>query len=723
MEKRILSYLLTIAVVLGGFALPVHGAEPILKEDVRFTLTNVSVGNICNTDAVSFNLKLRNPETTQRTFTVSYTVTDHEGNNVAQNTVTEKIPEKTVKLCPYSVPLPAYNTYELMVTVTSNGELMAEQSKKFAYIKKNSGLNFDLGCSSQIRSGYDKAENTISQMTETGFGIVRDSIRWETADNGDGTYTILPMEMDWINRANEAGMKVILLAWNSHPDYSDGSLPDTQAGLDAIKAYSAQIAKQLKGKIWAYEVWNEPNNYELSTNWHVTTGTQYATVLKAVHEGIRSEDQETPIIGGALTPLWEDKTDTVAYLREMMEAGAGDYMDGFSFHPYSYDGAYYDEGMVLDNLEAQVSYASNILKEYNFTKGIYLTEVGASTHDNEAAGSQSGVTEWEQAVSLSRTLTMAEALEQVKAATFYTWMEKSFNPADAAWGVVERYYTAPKPAYAALSFRNHILGGIANREKMEQGVYAYHPENGGGIFALWSEMGMSETFTIDRTGEAVGYSANTITCPEDYVVKAYDMYGNAIEGDTLTVGEAPVYVSCMPKSGATISVDDGVVTVNGVVSDKEQPVTILAQKAGESTPAYINQVFAGSEGTYQVSFPIDADGITAVAVYDGTEKNKQNLSQVGMLDIRFYQGDTEIASPDAATSGTLSVKVKAKASQELLAFAAVYGADDVMTSVDSDKVNNTEETTLTVTMEEGAEFKFMLWDTELNPKMTPITSK
>jgi len=622
------------------------------------------------------------------------------------------------------VVLPGYDVYRLQATVNAGSQVTAEKSATYAYVKKNATLNYTSGVSTQIRNGYDLAEKTIAQMADTGFGIVRDSIRWETADNGDGTYTVLPKEMEWIDRANEAGMKVILLAWNGHPDYSDGSLPDTQAGLDAIKAYSAQIAKQLKGKIWAYEVWNEPNNYELSTNWHVTNGTQYVAVLKAVHEGIRSEDQETPIIGGALTPLWEEKTEAVTYLREMMEAGAGNYVDGFSFHPYSYDnGAYYDEGAALDNLEAQVAYASNLLKEYNFTKGIYLTEVGASTHDNEAAGSTSGVTEWEQAVSLSRTLTMAETLEQVKATTFYTWMEKSFNPADAAWGVVERYYNAPKPAYAALSFRNHILGGIANREKLEQGVYAYYPENGGGIFALWSKMGMSETFAIDRTGDAVGYSANTITCPEDYVVKAYDMYGNAMEGDTLIVGEAPVYVSCMPKSEATISVADGVVTVNGVVSDKEQPVTILAQEAGSTDITYINQVYAGGEGTYQVSFPIDSSTVTAVAVFDGTQKNKQSLSQAGMLNIRFYNGDTEIASPGELKSGLLRVDVKTASAQELLAFAAVYGENRVMTSVDCEKVSSTKDATLTVTMQEGAEFKFMLWDSELNPKLDPITSK
>lgn len=722
MKKRIITYLLTITMLLGGFALPVHGAEAISEQDIQLTITDVGLGNICNNDTLSFTLALRNPELRSKTFTIDYTITDSDDGTIAQEAYTVPVAAKTVKFYPCSVPLPGYDVYRLNVMVeASDSEILVQRSEKFAYVKKNTGVSSDIGVSTQITNGYDDDAKTIPQMQDAGFGIVRDSIKWERADNGDGTYTVPAADMEWIDRANAAGMKVILLAWNGHSGYNDGSIPTSEDDLKEVTSYSAQIAEQLKGKIWAYEVWNEPNNVELSTNYHTTTGTEYAALLKAVYEGIRNVagDKETPIIGGALTPLWETKQDTIAYLREMMAAGAGNYMDGFSFHPYSYDGgAYYDEGDPADNLDTQITYAESILADYNFNKGIYLTEVGASTHE-----STWGVTEWQQAVSLSRVATMAETDERIKATTYYTWLEKSTIPTEQKWGIVSVKYGNVKPAYAALSFRNHLLGGIENREKKEQGVYAYHQGNGGSIFALWSEKEKSEAFTIDRTGSSIGYNANTITCPEDYIVKVYDMYGNIIEGDTITVTEAPVYVSCMPKSEAAISAADGFVNVSGIVSDKEQPITVFAREAGGGEIAYVNQVYADAEGTYRVSFPVDENAITAVAVCDGAEKTEQSMSSTGMLDVRFYRGETEISSPDEVTDGTLSVKVKASSAEELIAFAAVFGSNGVLTSIDSGSVNNTSETNLNVTMEDGAEFKFMLWSKEMKPIINPIISK
>lgn len=725
MIKRIITYLLAVVVLSGGFTLPAYGAETISGRDVQFLIADADSMKICNNDMLSFTLELKNPEMKSKSFHVDYVITNSEDKTVGQGSYDVTVPAKAIKSQPYAHRLPGYDTYRIDVTVSLDNEVLANRSSEFAYVKKNTDVTYSTGISSQINNGWDDDAKTIPQMRDAGFGIIRDSIKWRNADNGDGTYTVPQSDMEWIDRANESGMKVILLAWNPHPDYNDGSLPTSEEDLEEIKSYSAQIATQLKGKIWAYEVWNEPNNAELSTNLHTTTGTQYAAVLKAVYEGIRSVDKETLVIGGSLTPVWSEKTWTVTYLREMMDAGAGNYMDGFSFHPYSYDnGAYYDEGITEDNLDAQVDYVRGILKEeYGFEKGIYITEIGASTHDNALAGSVSGVSEWEQAVSLSRAAIMAETNEHVEAALFYTWLEKSPNPAEAAWGVISVNYGNAKPAYAALSFRNYILGGIEDRKKIEQGVYSYNQKNGGKVFALWSEKDKSETLNISRTGNTVEFAENTISCPEDYVVKVYDMYGKFIDGDTITLTEAPVYVSCMPKSEANISLNGENVMVSGIVSDKEQPITIVAYEIGNSSPVYINQVSVTSEGTYETLFPINSDTITAVAVYDGENKEMKSLSEAEGLEISFYNGDTEILSPDEINDGLLKLKVKVASEKELMAIAAVYGSDGTLKTVDLDTISNTNDGLLNVEMKEDSEFGFMLWDMNMSPKLEKTTWK
>ena len=196
MKKRTIIYLLIIVVLPGCLGIPVYGEEAISAQDIQLTLTDVGVGNICNNDTLSFTMKLRNPETSGKNFNVSYSITRSDGTVSESKSFIVKVPAKTVKFHPCSTQLYLYDRYQIDVTVSVGSELSVNRSAKFAYVKKSAGIDTMIGMSTQITNGYDDDAKTIPQMEDAGFGIIRDSIRWDRSDNGDGTYTVPAADME-----------------------------------------------------------------------------------------------------------------------------------------------------------------------------------------------------------------------------------------------------------------------------------------------------------------------------------------------------------------------------------------------------------------------------------------------------------------------------------------------------------------------------------------------
>jgi hypothetical protein len=97
----------------------------------------------------------------------------------------------------------------------------------------------------------------------------------------------------------------------------------------------AEIAAARYPRAAAVEAWNEPN---LRGFWGGTPDpAAYADVLEAIYTGTKNGNPKMPVLGGALSNNPTDSETGLSlrtFLAAMLEEGAAEHMDGFSFHPY-----------------------------------------------------------------------------------------------------------------------------------------------------------------------------------------------------------------------------------------------------------------------------------------------------------------------------------------------------------------------------------------------------
>jgi len=164
--------------------------------------------------------------------------------------------------------------------------------------------------------------------------------------NNKKIIAILAYTPSWIDKRNG---KIDYLSKNDIPDFLN---------------YVEATVSRYKGKIDAWQIWNEPN----FIFWRGTDNEFYElsrlTTLK-----IREIDPNAYIVGGGFhcsSFHWVPKK----FIINMHKAGAMEHLDALSFHPYGF--------VPLDSIKMHDDFL-NIIKEINFTGDILITENGYPT--------------------------------------------------------------------------------------------------------------------------------------------------------------------------------------------------------------------------------------------------------------------------------------------------------------------------------------------------------
>jgi cell division septation protein DedD len=98
--------------------------------------------------------------------------------------------------------------------------------------------------------------------------------------------------------------------------------------------FMAAFADRYKGRIQAYEIWNEPN---LSREWadQPPNPKHYVEMLKSAHQAIKQADKDALVLTAGLSPTTASgkvAMPDVDYLKAMYAAGAKDYFDVLGVH-------------------------------------------------------------------------------------------------------------------------------------------------------------------------------------------------------------------------------------------------------------------------------------------------------------------------------------------------------------------------------------------------------
>jgi polysaccharide biosynthesis protein PslG len=166
----------------------------------------------------------------------------------------------------------------------------------------------------------------MTLVREAGFGWVRVQLQWRELEPSPGAYNAAPYDTI-IGAAREGGAQVLVSVVKS-PDWAapsrPGGLPED---VDAFARTMRFLAERYRGKVGAWEVWNE-QNLAGEVGGRVEVGP-YVETLRAAYGAVKAADPAAFVLFGGLTPTGTDDPavaiDDVEYLRRFYahDGGAG----------------------------------------------------------------------------------------------------------------------------------------------------------------------------------------------------------------------------------------------------------------------------------------------------------------------------------------------------------------------------------------------------------------
>ncbi len=185
----------------------------------------------------------------------------------------------------------------------------------------------------------ETADRDLQLIQQAGFGWVKQTFAWREIEGaGKGIY-------DWsrtdriIQQVEQYGLR-ILARVDSQPKWAGGGYPtvgppnNMQDYADFLKV----LATRYKGRIHAYQIWNEPN---LQREWgnKAPSPAGYTQMLKKAYNAIKSVDPNALVITAGLAPT--TRWDSVAmpdteFVKGMYDAGAQGYFDALGVHAAGY---------------------------------------------------------------------------------------------------------------------------------------------------------------------------------------------------------------------------------------------------------------------------------------------------------------------------------------------------------------------------------------------------
>jgi hypothetical protein len=329
-------------------------------------------------------------------------------------------------------------------------------------------LSTNYGFAAQVVAG--QADKTVQATKDAGFGWLTQQVRW------DGLQPTPTTKIDWgqLDAATEATSAAginMLFSVVAAPKWAAAPGSQFPARPDDFVQFLTQMVTRYKGKVQAYEIWNEENFATEVGPGHINAGS-YVELLKASYQAIKAIDPDIIVVSGAPTPTGVNDPniamDDAAYLQQMyayQDGAVKAYFDVLGAHPEGY--ANPPEENVGNHTQANFSthpsfffrrledYRAIMVQAGDGNKKIWATETGYDSNPQAPQGYEyaRGLTEQQQADYLTREIKYARAN--------YPWLGVMFiwnlnfqavvPQTDEKWGfgVLKSDYT-PRPAYTAL---------------------------------------------------------------------------------------------------------------------------------------------------------------------------------------------------------------------------------------------------------------------------------
>jgi len=542
MKNKSLSIVLVLVIlfVFFDFAVIVKASE---ISGLTISSSPVVTGNIFyDDDVIELPVKIVNTSGTQQELNLSYQIVSDNGDitDISNKKITIKKSatfSDTISINEYK-----FGTFFLRVNAeNSSGEFVQKDISYSRVIKSDLTSNADYDATDEIafathfgQYGGNLLEPNSLLLDNVGVSWIRDEYSWGKVELQEGVYTF-PEYLDaYIDRARESGRKVLLILNYGNPLYDNGGAPFTQVARKAFANYAKAVAEHLKGKVDAYEIWNEwdgafgwgtaQKNELVSTS--KESGALYAELLKEVYPVLKEVDENITVVAGAASTIRNE------WFEGIFQNDGLKYCDVFSYHVYTYPWAA-DWGHSIGTIDGHVNSTQNLMKKYGDKKPVWITECGWSAASKYA----NGTTDIDQRNNIVRAYISSMINDEVDKVFIYDFEKDGYNNEanrEAEFGIVNNKNNpdlpyGASPAYAALGFINNIFRGTDFVKEYNPNKHCtvsmfQNTEENKEVVAMWS---YTAEFGFDISGKTEQ-------------MQCYDIYGNEIEPEVIS--QAPIYL-------------------------------------------------------------------------------------------------------------------------------------------------------------------------------------
>lgn len=305
---------------------------------------------------------------------------------------------------------------------------------------------------------YPSSAGVASTLADLGAQGHRYVLSWQTIEPSaprDGIHSYDFSATDRLYAADVAqGVKPLLVLmdaprWAQSRDLPEGAypygMPPGEEHLDDWAAFAAAAARRYPQAL-GFEIWNEPDAWAFWGRGVLPIDpAAYTGVLAAAHDAIKAESPSMPVIGGAIAPYPSTvlgvHVSVSDFVGGMLDAGAAQYMDAVSLHPYA--GGPTPPSPAI--YERPVNWLRSTLALRGVSLPIWITESGVST-TGEGAVSEAG-----QAQALVNLYRWFQAQPDVDALFIHSLFERWTNPSsrEVGFGLIHQTQDR-KPAFYAL---------------------------------------------------------------------------------------------------------------------------------------------------------------------------------------------------------------------------------------------------------------------------------
>ena len=262
-------------------------------------------------------------------------------------------------------------------------------------------------------------------MQEAGIQWLRTGFVWAAIEGRKGEWDFSKHDAA-VTVAESRGVRILGLLHGT-PDWAQPTIEHLDDWLGFVRA----TVTRYKGRVPAWQVWNEPN---LEQFWKDPNPRDYARLLKATYPVIKQTDPQALVVWGGTSVL--DWGFLEPALRE-----AGDCFDVMAIHPYGYEDPRAPEAYIPDALEE----LRVLLGKHGLGgKPLWFTEWGWPSHTGRR-----GMTDYQQGQYIVRAYLMA-LTAGLERGFWYEFQERreTDEENEDAFGILE-YDLKPKPAYRA----------------------------------------------------------------------------------------------------------------------------------------------------------------------------------------------------------------------------------------------------------------------------------